>query len=142
MATVDNDAMKIVSFLFLAISLYAAPSLPLTPQRIIEFDTDEGTWISLDVSPDGHMLVFELLGDIYLLPVGGGNARPILTGISMDTQPRFSPDGRSIVFISDRDGSENVWIADADGGHPRQVSREKGFRIRLTGLHPRRRVCD
>jgi Tol biopolymer transport system component len=97
-------------------------ALPLVPTRHIRFDTDEGTWISLDVSPDGRTIVFELVGDLYTLPIGGGTARAISHGLAFDSQPRFSPDGRRIAFVSDRSGNENVWIADADGAHPQQVS--------------------
>ncbi|MBN8924027.1 MAG: hypothetical protein BGP10_04915 [Rhodanobacter sp. 68-29] len=98
-------------------------TLPMTPARHISFDTDEGTWVSLDVSPDGRSIVFDLLGDLYTLPIGGGEATAITHGLPFDSQPRYSPDGRHIVFTSDRSGNENVWIADRDGTHPRQVSR-------------------
>jgi Tol biopolymer transport system component len=96
--------------------------LPLVPTRHIRFDTDEGTWISLDVSPDGHTLAFELLGDLYTLPIGGGEARAITHGLAFDSQPRYSPDGKRLVYLSDRTGNENVWIADADGSNARQIS--------------------
>jgi len=99
--------------------------LPLKPERTIEFTTDEGSWISLDVSPDGRAMVFELLGDLYTLPIEGGEARRVTSGMAFDNQPRYSPDGKRIVFLSDRDGAENVWIASADGSDPRQVSREQ-----------------
>ncbi len=99
--------------------------LSLKPERTVEFDTDEGTWISLDVSPDGKTIAFELLGDIYTLPIGGGKATPLLTGMAMETQPRFSPDGKEIAFLSDRDGAENLWIAKIDGSSPRKLSDEK-----------------
>lgn len=97
-------------------------SLPLVPTRHIRFDTDEGTWVSLDVSPDGRSIVFELLGDLYRMDARGGVAQALTHGLPFDSQPRFSPDGRHIVFVSDRSGNENVWIADADGGHLRQIS--------------------
>ena len=96
--------------------------LPLVPTRHIRFDTDEGTWISLDVSPDGRGIVFELLGDLYTLPIGGGEAQAITRGLAFDSQPRFSPDGKHLVYVSDRSGNENVWIADPDGSHARQIS--------------------
>lgn len=98
--------------------------LPLKPDRKIEFSTDEATWLSLDVSPDGKTIVFELLGDIYAVPIAGGEAKAIVTGMAFDSQPRFSPDGKWIAFISDRDGSENVWIAKADGSEPKKISRD------------------
>ncbi len=98
--------------------------LPLKSDRKIEFTTDEGTWLSLDVSPDGKTIVFELLGDIYTLPIEGGEAKLIDGGMSFDSQPKFSPDGKSIVFISDREGSENIWIMHSDGAEPKQVSKD------------------
>ncbi len=100
-------------------------NLPLKSERGIDFDTDEGTWVSLDVSPDGKTIVFELLGDLYTLPIGGGDAKPLLTGMAMETQPRYSPDGKQIAFLSDRDGSENVWVMNADGSNLRVLSDER-----------------
>jgi Tol biopolymer transport system component len=84
--------------------------LPLKAERTITFETSEGTWLSLDVSPDGQQIVFELLGDLYTVPITGGTATPISSGMAFDSQPRFSPDGKRIVFVSDRDGSENLWL--------------------------------
>ena len=98
--------------------------LPLKSDRKVTFTTDEGTWLSLDVSPDGKTIVFELLGDIYTLPIEGGKAKLIDGGMAFDSQPRFSPDGQWIAFLSDREGSENVWIMKADGSGPKQVSKD------------------
>ena len=103
----------------------APASLVLEKADAIDFTTDEGTWMSLDVSPDGKTIAFDLLGDIYTVPVTGGPANRIIGGMSFDSQPRFSPDGRSIAFLSDRTGVENLWIADADGRNPRAVSNDK-----------------
>ena len=82
--------------------------LPLEPTRWAEFTTSEGTWISLDVSPDGQMIVFDMLGDLYSMPISGGLAVRLTEGIAHDMQPRFSPDGERIVFVSDRSGDNNV----------------------------------
>src|SRR5271154_1769025 len=98
--------------------------LPLKPERKIDFTTDEGTWLSLDVSPDGKTIVFELLGDIYTLPIDGGEAKLISGGMAFDSQPKFSPDGQWIAFLSDREGSENVWIMKTDGTGAKQVSKD------------------
>ena len=98
--------------------------LPLKSDRKIEFSTDEGTWLSLDVSPDGKTIVFELLGDLYTLPIEGGQAKLISGGMAFDSQPKFSPDGKWIAFLSDREGSENVWMMHADGTEPKQISKD------------------
>jgi len=98
--------------------------LQLKSDRKVEFTTDEGTWLSLDVSSDGKTIVFELLGDIYTLPIEGGQAKLIAGGMAFDSQPKYSPDGKWIAFISDRDGSENIWIMNADGTEPKQVSKD------------------
>jgi Tol biopolymer transport system component len=97
--------------------------LPLKPGRTIKFTTDEGTWLSLDVSPDGKTIVFALMGDIYTLPIEGGTAKLISGGMAFEDQPRFSPDGKWITFISDREGSENIWIIHPDGTGIKQVSK-------------------
>ncbi len=101
------------------------PSLPLKPERKIEFTVDEGTWLSLSVAPDGKSVLFDLLGDLYTLPVQGGQAKRITSGLPFDSQPVFSPDGKLIAFTSDRDGSDNLWIANADGSDAKQLSKDK-----------------
>jgi Tol biopolymer transport system component len=98
--------------------------LPLEPAGKLEFETDEGTWISLDVMPDGQSIVFELLGDLYRLPIDGGEAVRLTEGMPYDAQPRVSPDGKWIAFISDRSGSDNLWIANAEGKEPRKLTNE------------------
>lgn len=96
--------------------------LSLIPTRTLAFTTSEGTWLSLDLSPDGSTLVFDLLGDLYTLPVAGGTAERLTDGPGYDMQPRYSPDGRHLVFVSDRNGSENLWVAEADGSAPRSLT--------------------
>lgn len=88
--------------------------LPLVPGRTIEFATDEGSWLSLDVSPDGSTIVFDLLGDLYTIPVAGGAATRITEGLAWDAMPRFSPDGSELLFVSDRSGAENLWVLDLE----------------------------
>lgn len=97
-------------------------TLPLKGTRKIRFDTKELTAASIDLSPDGRTIVLDMLGDIYLLDAQGGQARSISRGMAYDSQPVFSPDGRRILFLSDRSGAENLWVMDADGRHPRQLS--------------------
>ena len=101
--------------------------LPIEPKRKISFTTDEGTWMTLDVSPDGKQIVFDILGDLYLLPIGGGEAKALATGMPWDCQPRFSPDGKQIAFISDRTGSDNIWLINADGTGLKQVTEETDY---------------
>ena len=97
--------------------------LPLNPARTVRYSTREGTWMSLDVSPDGRTIVFDLVGDLYTIPIGGGKATRLTSGMGFDAQPRYSPDGRTIVFVSDRSGAEHLWLIDADGSNPRALTR-------------------
>jgi Tol biopolymer transport system component len=94
------------------------------PQRDFTFTTTEGTWMSLDVSPDGKTIVFDMLGDIYSIPATGGEAKLVHGGAAMQRTPSFSPDGRHLLYISDTSGSENVWMSDTDGANARQVTHD------------------
>ncbi len=98
------------------------------PSRHVDIDIRSGTWMSLDVSPDGKTIVFDLLGDLYLLPISGGEARALTHSVAWEQQPRFSPDGKQIAYQSDAGGGDNIWVMNADGTHPRAVSHED-FRL-------------
>ena len=103
--------------------------LPIIPNRTIPIETSEGSWLSLDISPDGKTIAFDMLGDIYTMPFGGGDAIPFSTGMTFDSQPRFSPDGKSLVFISDKSGSENVWIVSIDKKDTLQLTKDSNQRF-------------
>ena len=109
-----------------------APGLSLVPARTLDLSLHEATWMQPDVSPDGKTILFNLLGDLYAVDAQGGQARPVLTGQAFETAPVYSPDGKSIAFVSDRSGVTNLWVADADGGHPRQLSREDKLTVFAT----------
>ncbi|GAB4142135.1 MAG: amidohydrolase family protein [Bacteroidia bacterium] len=94
----------------------------------ISFTVNEGTWMNLDVSPDGKTIAFDLLGDIYTIPVTGGTANPIKTGHAWQCQPRFSPDGKKLLFTSDEGGGDNIWMMDANGENAKQITTEN-FRL-------------
>ncbi|HET8864076.1 MAG TPA: amidohydrolase family protein [Gracilimonas sp.] len=94
----------------------------------VTFTTDEGTWMNLDVSPDGSQIVFDLLGDIYIMPVAGGQATLLRGGHAYEIQPRFSPDGSQISFTSDAGGGDNIWLMDVDGENATQVT-DESFRL-------------
>jgi imidazolonepropionase-like amidohydrolase/Tol biopolymer transport system component len=93
-----------------------------------DINVTSGTWMNLDVSPDGKTIAFDLLGDIYTLPINGGEAQPLMTDIAWQMQPRFSPDGKHIAFTSDEDGGDNLWIMNSDGTQRKAVSKEQ-FRL-------------
>ncbi|MEX0722131.1 MAG: amidohydrolase family protein [Balneolaceae bacterium] len=94
----------------------------------LTFTTDEGTWMNLDVSPDGEQIVFDLLGDIYLMAIEGGDAELIRGGHAYEVQPRFSPDGNKISFTSDAGGGDNIWVMNTDGSDAKQITNED-FRL-------------
>ncbi|MFU7529374.1 amidohydrolase family protein [Qipengyuania sp. ASV99] len=128
----------------LACTMLAAPSLALAEDDTEEgwdvtaprgatieqvpIQTDEATWMDVDVSPDGRTLAFTVLGDIYTMPIAGGTPRRIASGLAWEVQPRFSPDGNRIAFTSDRGGGDNVWVMNADGSDMRQVT-DEDFRL-------------
>lgn len=96
--------------------------------KTINLSTDEGTWMNLDISPDGKQIVFDLLGDIYIMNSTGGKAQVLREGLAFEIQPRFSPDGKSISFTSDAGGGDNIWIMNTDGSNAKQITKED-FRL-------------
>ncbi|MBC6492760.1 amidohydrolase [Flavihumibacter stibioxidans] len=104
-------------------------NLPLKPARKIKLNTTEGTWMSLDISPDGKTIVFDLLGDLYTIPATGGKATAVTSGMAFDTHPRYSPDGKKILFTSDRSGSENLWLIDTEKQDTSQLTKDANMNI-------------
>jgi Tol biopolymer transport system component/imidazolonepropionase-like amidohydrolase len=107
---------------------------PRGKTRQIDFTTSEGTRTAVDISPDGTWIAFDLLGHIYRVPVSGGEAQALTqnSGVALNFQPRISPDGRTIAFITDRRGQYNLWVMNADGSNPRAVFSE----LNTTALEP------
>lgn len=101
---------------------------PTGPSKKLTFTTDEGTWMDLDVSPDGKSIVFDLLGDIYTMPFAGGKATLLAGGRAWEVQPRYSPDGKLISYTSDKDGADNIWVMNSDGTNKHAVTTEN-FRL-------------
>lgn len=104
-------------------------TLPLKPKRKIPLHTTEGTWTSLDISPDGKTIIFDLMGDIYSVPASGGKATAITKGLPFDTHPRYSPDGKRILFTSDRTGGENLWYIDTEKQDTLALTKESSSNI-------------
>jgi imidazolonepropionase-like amidohydrolase/Tol biopolymer transport system component len=124
-----------------ALALAAAPQSALaeTPKwdvnkpagatvRQVPINVDEGSWMDLDVSPDGQRIAFTLLGDIYTMPIAGGTPTRIAEGLAWEVQPRFSKDGKRIAFTSDRGGGDNIWIMNSDGSDKKALTSED-FRL-------------
>ena len=113
-------------------------TLPRGQTREIDFTTDEGTWLSVDISPDSRWIVFDLLGHVYRLRSDGGEAESLTqeSGVAVNYHPRYSPDGQHIAFISDRNGQNNLWIMNADGSDPAAVFTDKDVHVRTPTWTP------
>lgn len=132
-----RSVIRVLATLALSTAFLTAPStaqerperdkagLSLESTRTIAFTTTEGTYMDLDVSPDGSTIVFSLMGDIYSMPIEGGEATRLTEGMAYDIQPTFSPDGSEIAFISDKSGSDNIWVMHADGSEAEAMTTEK-----------------
>lgn len=101
---------------------------PGVPISQVPIRVNEGTWMDIDVSPNGRTIAFSLLGDIYIAPITGGTPTRIAEGLAWEVQPRFSPDGSRIAFTSDRGGGDNIWLMNADGSDKRQLT-DEDFRL-------------
>ncbi|HEY5327438.1 MAG TPA: amidohydrolase, partial [Mucilaginibacter sp.] len=126
-----KSILSAILFVFLANNLHAQKwnvENPPGPQKKVSITTDEGTWMDLDVSPDGKTIVFDLLGDIYSIPVTGGKATLLAGGKAWEIQPRFSPDGKLISYTSDKEGGDNIWIMNSDGSNKHSITKEN-FRL-------------
>ncbi|RTL15012.1 MAG: amidohydrolase [Burkholderiales bacterium] len=134
-------ALKTLPALLLAatLSAHAQDAAPAKPPawsvnappgaaKTVSIDVTRGTWMSVDISPDGKTLVFDLLGDLYTLPITGGEAKALTHSIAWEQQARFSPDGKRIAFLSDAGGGDNLWVMNADGSEPHAVTQED-FRL-------------
>ncbi|WP_251358612.1 amidohydrolase family protein [Kangiella sp. TOML190] len=128
--------------LLFASAVYAAKEAPEASEKEQKWDVnqapgevvfadikvDEGTWMNLDVSPDGKTIAFDMLGDIYTMSITGGEAKNVTNSMAWDMQPRFSPDGKQLSFTSDQGGGDNIWVMDSDGSDAYQVTKEQ-FRL-------------
>lgn len=129
-------AVLTVNTLVLAQSKKEDKGLPLEASREITINTNEGTWMAVDVHPSGKKIIFDLLGDLYELPIEGGKATRITQGLAFDSQPKYAPDGNSILFLSDRSGGNNVWIIDRKEKDTLQITKGNTAKMQSADWSP------
>src|SRR5680860_42196 len=103
--------------------------LPIEAARTVHLNKNEGTWLSLDVHPNGQKIIFDYMGNLFELPIGGGDATQLTHGMGFDSQPQYSPNGNKVAFISDRNGGENIWILDLQTMQAEQRTEGKYYRM-------------
>src|SRR5690625_722870 len=78
-------------------------------EKLIEFTTDRFTLPNLHVTPDGESIIFDVLGDIYQVPIEGGKAEVLLQDNNWKRGAKLSPDGKTLANISDETRQYHVW---------------------------------
>lgn len=127
-----KNASRVIGIFCLALAagcVSAAEEWDITntgePYRDVELSLDEGTWITVAVHPTADLILFDVLGDIYSIPTTGGEAKLVHGGHAIQHSPVISPDGLRIAYISDADGTDNIWTSAIDGSDAAQVSFER-----------------
>ena len=121
----ERCMLTIASLLVVCAGCAAAPRahemIKVAPEQVVDrisFETRAGTSLAFDISRDGRSIVFDLLGQLWLLPGKGGVARPITDAVrdtAEDLDPSFSPDGQWVLFQGDRAGVNGLWLVRRDG---------------------------
>ncbi len=115
--------MKIKPLVFALLLSFAAAMAVLPSDTVdVALSIHEGTNMAAALSPDGKMLVIDLLGVLWTLPASGGVARRITDDFADARQPGWSPDGKSIAFQSYRDGGWHIWSVRPDGSNLKQLT--------------------
>ncbi len=112
----------------LAANDIAAAPPPFTATEMMKL----GRLADPQLAPDGSQLAYALTeidlagatrnSDVWLVPAAGGEPRRLTSSPAADSRPRFSPNGRTLAFLSTRDGTAQVWALDLGGGEARKLT--------------------
>ncbi|MCH5234978.1 MAG: PD40 domain-containing protein [Muribaculaceae bacterium] len=113
---------------------YLAIGLALTTGIISNAETPK--WlVKPAISPDGKTIAFSYKGELFTVPATGGNAFQLTSNKAYDSNPVWSPDGKRIVFLSNREGSDDLYITSATGGVPIRLTTHSGNETPLAFLN-------
>ena len=116
---------SIFVYFFIFATFYACntkPNLKESTSKEIKITVEEGTNMASALSPDKTTLALDLQGTIWLLPVDGGEAKPITDEMGDAHEPAWSPDGEKLAFHSYKSGNYQIWSINKDGSDLTQLT--------------------
>ena len=132
-----SPEMKHTSFAFtVAVFVAAAAWFGTAPNTYSQDSSKPPLWLRYPaIAPSGEQIAFSYGGDLYLVPVAGGDAVHLTQHAAHDYLPVWSPDGKTIAFASDRFGNFDVFTVPSEGGNAERITFHSAADF-PSGFHP------